>query len=401
MRKIKVKNKSVFRKELESSFAVKKDKELSTEERKEARYKKLDKIFESIGNKKNRYLFYCPDIPFANSMVKVIYEYVHLLNSAGYNAQVLHEQTGFKPNWLKYDWIKDIEIGYLSDKKKQGGYSTPTWDFKPTDTVIIPDGFWEVMKSLYQITSLHKVVLCFGYSGLSTIDPGISWSLVGITDVICVSEQVRDDYKQLWPEMNYHVVGYEINFDKLEPIEPTEVKPIIGLMARSREDAQQIINIFFTKYPFLDLFQFKIMKKLNTDQYFEILRECAALVFIDEKAGYPAPPIEALAADVTVIAPYGRGMSHILKEKNIIWTSSNDNFLIVEELAGFCLDWLEKIPETNKKNNTLLNKFKQKEVLKNLLTTMDSLQEYKVKFFTAVKKAAEEGKLDDSQLDLN
>ena len=400
MRNIKQKNKSVFRKELESSFAVKRDKELTEEERKEARYKKLDKIFESIGNKENRYLFYCPDVPFANSMVKIIYEYVHMLNKAGYSAMVLHEQTGFRPHWLRYDWMKDIKVGYLSEKKKQGGYTAPTWEFKPTDTIVIPDGFWEVMKGFYQIKTLHKVVLCLGYSGLTTIDPGINWSIVGVTDVICVSEQVKKDYQQFWPNMNYYVVGYEVNFDKLEPLDVTEVKPTIGLMARSREDAQQIINLFYAKHPYLDLFQFKIMKKLTTDQYFEMMRECAVLVFIDEKAGYPAPPIEALAADVPVIAPYGRGMIHILKEPNIIWTQSNDNFLVVEELAGFCLDWLEKVPETSVKSS-ILDDFKQEKVLKRLLTVMDNLQEHKIKFFTAVKKAVEEGKLDDSQLDLN
>lgn len=390
---------SVFRKELETAFKAKKDKELSPEDRAEARYKKLDKIFDELGNKTNRYLFYCPDIPFANSMVKIIYEYSHMLNKAGYNTMVLHEVQGFKPTWLKYDWVKDIKVGYLSERKKQGGYSQPTWDFKPTDTIIIPDGFWEVMRGLYDNRTLHKVVLCLGYSGLSTIDPGVNWSYVGITDVICVSEQVKNDYQKIWPSMNYYVVGYEINFDKLTPIEKVDQKPTIGLMARSREDAQQIINLFFANYPFLDLFQFKVMKKLDTEQYFQQLRECMALVLVDEKGGHPAPYIEALAADIPVISVYGRGMSHLAQQEGIYWVNINDSFLIAEEIASLCLNWLSDKQPTIE-NKQILKNYESKEVLTRLVGVMDNLQEHKIKLFTAIKKAVDEGKLDDKQLDI-
>ena len=175
-------------------------------------------------------------------MVKIIYEYVHILTLAGYNATVLHEVKGFTPTWLKYDWVKDIKKGYLSEKDKQGGHTNPVWDFKPTDTIIIPDGFWEVMRGLYENKTLHRVVLCLGYSGLSTIDPpGVDWSFVGVTDVLCVSEQVKEDYKKLWPTMNYYVVGYPIEFDKLQPIEKTLQTPTIGLDKLKDQSSKKIL----------------------------------------------------------------------------------------------------------------------------------------------------------------
>lgn len=396
----KKRKKSVFEQHLALAAREKRDKQMTEEERKEARYKKLDVIFDELGNKQNRYLFYCPDVPFANSMVKVIYEYAYMLQNMGYNTTVLHEVKGFKPEWLKYDWIKDVKKGYLSERKKQGGHTNPVWDFKPTDTIIIPDGFWEIMRSIYEVKMIHKVVLCFGFSGLGTIDPGISWAHAGITDVICMSEQIKQDYEALWPNMNYYVTGYELAFDKLTPVEKTEQKPIIGLMTRSREDAQQIINLFYAKYPFLDLFQFKVLKKLDTNNYLEAIRQCIVIVFVDEKAGYPAPPIEALFANVPVIAPYGRGMSHLVKEEGVIWMSSNDNFLITEQLAGFCLDWLEKIPEPITHDRDLFKAFIPSTIQERMLNVMNDFQEHKIKLFTAVKNAVDEGKLDDKQLDI-
>lgn len=396
----KVRKKSVFEKHLDLVARERRDKSLTEEERKEARYDKLNGIFDELGNKKNRYLFYCPDVPFANSMVKIIYEYAYMLQNMGYETMVMHEVKGFKPEWLKYDWVKDVKRGFLSERKKQGGHTSPVWDFKPTDTIIIPDGFWEIMRSIYDIKTIHKVVLCFGFSGLGTIEPGINWAHAGITDVICMSEQIKSDYEALWPNMNYYVTGYELNFDKLTPIDVIEQRPVIGLATRSREDAQQIINLFYAKYPFLDLFQFKVLKKLDTTNYLEAIRQCAVMVFVDEKAGYPAPPMEAIAADVPVIAPYGRGMSHLNNQEGVIWLGSTDNFIIAEQLAGFCLEWLEKIPEPIS-NKEVLDTFKADVIRDKLLVIMDNLQEYKVKVFTAVKQAVDEGKLDDKQLGIN
>jgi len=288
----------------------------------------------------------------------------------------------------------------MSEKTKQGKYSAPVWDFKPTDTIIIPDSFWEVMKNLYDIKTLHKVVLCMGYSGLNTIEPGINWGTIGFTDVICMSENVMNDYKEMWPHLNYYLVGYPINFDKLKPINKLEQKPIIGLDCRSREDAQMIINLFYAKYPFLDLFQFKVLKKMDTASYMESIRQCACIVFVDEKAGYPAPPVEAIVADVPVIAVYGRGMKHLEKQEGITWLSTNDNFLIVDELAGFCLNWLENIPQEIQDKQVTVS-FELPVVTTNLLTSMDVFQEYKIKLFTAIKSAVDEGKLSDHQLGIN
>jgi len=392
----KTKEKSVFEKHLQSSLNKKIDKESSEEKRKDNRYKKLQTIFEEIGNRQNRYLFYCPDIPFANSMVKIIYEYVTILNENGYNAIVLHEVKGFVPEWMDREFVKKIKREYLSEKQKDK-YSSPEWDFKPTDTIIIPDGFWETMKGLYEIKTPHKVVLCLGYSGLSTIDAGLNWNMVGVTDVICVSEKIRQDYEKIWPNMNYHVVGYQIDIEKFTPIEKIEQKPVIGLMARSREDAQQIINIFFGKYPFLDIFQFKILKKLSIQQYIDDLKKCSVLVFIDEKAGYPAPPLEALAADVPVIGYYGRGMSHIMNHPSMYWTSVNDNFTLVDDLAAFCLNWLETIP-LKIEDKEILKEFSKESVEVRLLEAIEKLQDHKIKLFTAIKQAVDEGKLEEEKL---
>jgi len=393
----KQKKKSVFLTELEAARKNQVDKALPEEVRKLKRFEKLDGIFEEIANKQNRYLFYCPDIPFANSMVKIIYEYAYRLKNLGYNVKVLHEVKGFKPDWLDYTWKKEISVDYLQEKKNNK-LTQPNYDFRPTDSIIIPDGFWTVMESIAQMRTVHKIVLALGYGGIVTSKPGLNWGALGFQDVICVSKKVISDYKSLWPYLNYYHIGYELKQENFIPLPTKEVKPIIGLMTRSREDAAQIINTFYAKYPFLDFFEFKILKKMSTNQYIHNLKNCCVLAFVDEQSGHPAPPLEALALDVPVVSVYGRGMEHLASNPNFYWVGSKDMFLLTEKLAEVCYSWMFN-PTQKPQQKEILEEYSADKVISRLFNTFEELQQVKVKTFVAVKEAVEEGKLDSNIFD--
>lgn len=395
----KVRPKSEFRKSLDEGFKRQADLKMTDEDRKEARYAKLDKIFEQLGDKKNRYLFYCPDIPFPCSTVKIIYEHAAYLNAMGYNAIILHEVKGYRPSWLKTEGlIKASKVIYLSERKKDGRVSKPSFDFSPTDTIIIPEGFWTVMTGFAEVKTLHKVVMAFGYGGFSTAEPGANWGSLGFTDVLCVSEGLKADYERLWPNLNYHVIGYDVDQTQFSPIPAIEVKPEIALSCRSREDAQAIINIFYSTYPMLDMFQFKVLKKLDTNEYTEALQSAAVLVFQDEKSGHPAPPLEAISCETPVISVFGRGQEHLTEQEGMIYLPSADPFVISEALAEFCINWLEGNvkPITNK---ALLDLYNVDVIKTKLNFVFDELQQHKVKLFTAIKQAVADGKLTDPAFD--
>lgn len=394
----KVRKKSEFAQSLEVGMKKYRDMNLDPEKRKEERYAKLERIFNDFGDKKNRYLFYCPDIPFACTLLKTVYEHVHILKSLGYNAEVIHEVKGFKPSFMKEEYMKDVKINYLQERDKVGNLSKPNFNFMPTDSVVIPEGFWTVMTGFANTKTLHKIVLVTGYGGFQTAEPGANWAMLGFTDAICISEQLKQDYETLWPGLTYHFSGYSLDKEALAPIPKIEITPTIAISCRSREDAQAIINIFYSKYPFLDIFQFKVLKKLDTENYNDTIKRCAALVFVDEKAGHPAPPLEAVAAGIPTIAVYGRGMEHMAEQQGIIWLPTNDLFILVETLAEFCINWLENniAPITDK---AILDKYDKDVVRTRLLGVMTQLQVHKVKQFSAIKTAVDDGKLDETILD--
>jgi hypothetical protein len=393
------KKKSIFQEKLQKSFARANDQQLDPTERKNRRYAQLEKIFESLSNKENRFIFYCPDIPFALSTVKVIYEFAKLAQDCGYNTIVLHDVKGYIPTWFQEQWVaNDIKREYLSSRLKKGGYSKPTFDFKPTDTIIIPDGFWTVMQGFVEVKQIQKVVLALGYGGLATVEPGLDWGILGFSKVLCVSEDIMNDYKTLWPHLTYYITPYTLSIEGLESFKkPLEEKlPVIGLSIRNREYAQQLINIFYSKYPFLDLFQFKILKKLNTDDYLEALSICAIQVLIDENAGCPAQPLEATYFDVPTLQIYGRGYEEVAKQEDgQYFIEKFDLYEIADTLANFCFNWLDN-PTEGIKDKSLLTSHETSFVKQELNITFKELQAGLVEKFSAIKQAVDNNKLEDA-----
>lgn len=394
----KKKKESPFMESLQKSFEKKREASLPEEERKAIRYAKIESIFGLISDKKNKYIFYCPDIPFGTSLVSTIYEHAYLLKTLGFNTVVLHEVKGYKPTWLGKDWVKDVKVEYLQEKRKDGSFTTPSYNFMPTDTIVVPETYWSVMQNFAQDKILTKVVLAFGYGGLSNDEIGADWSMLGFTNVICLSEQIKEDYKKIFPHLTYHVINYVIDTNEFKPIEVENRKPVIGLSVKSRADAAAVINIFHHKYPYLGMFEFRILKKLSSTAYRNSLQECALLLNIDEKAGHSAPPLEALACDVPTLTPYSRGLSHLTNNAAVMFINTTDWFIVAESIANFCIEWLET-PTAKDFDKTILNNYSVDSVKKQLVATYDNFQIEKSKVFSAVKAAIDEGKLDGAIFD--
>jgi len=391
---MKKKEKSPFAKELENARKIQEDKQLPFEERQENRYKKVDYIFDELASKENRYIFYCPDIPFGCSLVKIIYEYAKITQELGYKTIVLHEVKGFIPKWFDFDWAKDIKKDYVSSK--EGGAAE--YKFAPSDTIIIPDGFFTIMKGFYQINPLHKVVLAIGYNGLASMEPGYTWEAIGFKDVICISEDIKNNYQSLFPNLNYYVSSYVVDFDKLTPLESKKIKPTIGLMIRDRELASKIVNIFTNKYKYFNYFQFKVLKKLSISQYCDELSKCAVVIFADDKSAIPAPLVEALATQVPVITHKNSFLNSFQGVDTFYVTETMDEFEITDCLANFCDLWSSNPSSVFKHSNIeiekVLNNFKEENVKLSLIEILNNLQEEKIKTFTAIEKLIDEGKID-------
>ena len=83
----------------------------------------LQSVIENVEKGDYKIYFFVPDFQKHSGGVPWIYNHVRQLNQNGYNAIILHQKKGFKPDWLR-DYIEvddndnflDVNIQYLEEE---------------------------------------------------------------------------------------------------------------------------------------------------------------------------------------------------------------------------------------------------------------------------------------------
>lgn len=340
-----------FKSQLERDLKNKKIASYTEEKQKEIKVRTLEEIVDNIENKKNRFVFYCPDIAVVNPLVKLVYETALGAQKAGLNVVILHEVNGFKAHWLYesagYEQYKNLKVEYVINKK-QGKKATKTknlYSFNITDTLIVTDAFQDMLENILAEESLRliqKVVLVTGYMGLASIKPGMDYDTLNVNSLIFFDEGIKKDYESLFLTKNYLLDNYPISqgFNK-DVVKSNLVNPVIMLTSIANNDmAQQLINIFYNKYPNLSMFTFKIIARENMDVYIDNLSEAAAFVILDKNIVTKQAVYEALNIGVPVIVPNRREFTddQTLSEFIVV---DNDLFGMAQKISEFCLYWLD------------------------------------------------------------
>lgn len=341
---------SKLKSNLEREFKQKKISAMSKENQAIYRQNSLKQITEEIGNKKNRYIFYCPDIAVVNPLVKIVYEIAYEAQQAGYNVIVLHEISGFKAKWLYesegYEKFKSIKtesiINKVSSKSKR---EKNNYSFKPSDTIIVTDAFQEMLENLLNeksLTLVQKIVLVTGYMGLKSLNPGMNYRKLDVSSLIFFDQSVKDDYESVFGASksymisDYPVLGYSTKKER----NLRNVYPVIAVSCVGNNDyAQQLINTFYNKYPNLSMFTFKIIARDNLDIYYENISTSAAFVFLDKDVVTKQMIFEVVSLGVPIFAPARR---ELMDDKNIVenFVFDSDFFVLADTIATYCNDWL-------------------------------------------------------------
>lgn len=367
---------------------------LSETEKTVQRTKILNEIFLQLSNKENRYIFYCPDIALVNNLVKLIYETAYECKKMGFNVLILHEINGFKCKWLfeKYKHLSDLSVEYIIKKKSAKSNKTKSnYSFKPSDTLIIPDHFQEMLDNLMDVKLIQKVVYVSSYTGLSSLNPGVDYNSLGVSKAIFTEQKLLDDYTSLFNIESVSLVNPPVNKEIFnnDIREVSEIFPTVCLSNIGSNDyTQQVINIFYNKYPQLRIFSFKILPRDNFEYYLNTLKHAALMVVLDKNLGNTQLITEALACGIPVFSFQRRELED-KKFKEII--AGTNPFEIAHNIALFCQQWLNFSTTlfTDGVNNITndLSEHNYETFHKELLDVMNYLQENRVKYFTSIKQS--------------
>ncbi len=340
---------SNFRKQLEQEFKNKKYDNLSVDKKREIKLNSLNEILGHINNKENRYIFYCPDIALVNPLVKLVYEVAYQVQNAGYNVVILHELNGFKAKWLyeceDYKEYRKLPVEYVINKSSKKSKKTRnTYAFRASDTLIVTDAYQDMLENIMGEESLklvQKIVLVTGYMGLASIQPGMDYDKLNVNSLVFFDENIKADYAQLFQTKNYLIDNYIVSsgFNR-EVVKADGVYPVIGITSIGNNDkAQQLINVFYNRYPNLSMFTFKVVARDNMDMFIENISTSAAVVVLDKNVVTKQMVYECLNMGVTPILPKRREFmdNKVIVENFIV---DDDVFEIADAIASYCQYWL-------------------------------------------------------------
>lgn len=371
---------------------------LSPSDKKDYKIKTIESIFEQLTNRSNRYIFYCPDIAIVNNLVKLIYETCYSVKQLGYEVIVLHEIDGFKCKWLfeqkEYKHLKELKVEYIIKKKSNKSKKTKSnYAFKPSDTLIVPDQFQEILDNLIDVKLVQKVIFVSSYTGLSALPLGVDYSVLGVKKFLFLEKKLKDDYESLFKLDSILIDKYPINEIFYQKRNVKEIYPSICISnIGNNELTQEIINIFYSKYPNLRTFTFKILSRDNFENYIDCLTHCAALLILDKNLGNKQIFYEAINMGIPIFSFNRRECEGELKENSFC---GNDSFEIVDNLSIFCQHWLTL--STNfftKQIETLgdklgIKEYTYKNYTKQLKFAFEDLQQERIKYFSGIKQSIE------------
>ena len=390
---------SIFSQKFKHDLKQKEFNNLSEDKKLEQRLKVYETIFAELGDRQNRYIFYCPDISVVNNLVKTIYEFAFITKKLGYNVVVLHEIKGFKCKWLleQYPEYKDLNLEYVIFKRgKKSKKETNLYSFKPTDTLFIPDVFQEILENILEAQTIQKVVLITGYTGIGALPMGYDYKSLGVEQLVYLNPILADDYSFFKNTEHNHIVdSLPINKELFSPVDPLEVMPIICVSKIANDKlAQQVINIFYNKYPHLNFFAFKVLDRTNYPSYIKCLKYSCLFINLDEFVGFNQPYFEAINMGIPTATYVRRELK--FENKNFaeeVMSFDKDPFEIADFIAQYCNFWLnnptsifiENTKELCKKIK--IDKYTNTNLEKQLKKLIENLQESRIKFFSAFKNS--------------
>jgi|TARA_R110001583_G_scaffold39728_2_gene127148 hypothetical protein len=338
----------------------------------EEKIKNLEESLALVKNKKSKIYFLTQDTQGApKASVAVIYEYVKLLNNAGYDAIILHEKDNYKfegdentmglSDWLGKEYSSLPHASIESQQLKVG----------PSDFLIVPEMYAHVMEQTGEMFCT-KIVLCQSYDYIfEMLQPGASWVNFGFNRVITTSRVSGEYIRGMFPGAEVSVIpnGISDKFSKSETLQP----PVMLIHTREPRDTMKIVKSFYTKYPQFRWITFRDMRGMSTDDFASNMKEACGAVWVDDISGFGTFPLECMKSGVPVVGKIPNLKPEWLEEDNGFWTYDFNS--IVDVINAYVKTWLEdSVPEElYKKMDETVAKYDDKTQSEMLLEYFGSL----------------------------
>jgi hypothetical protein len=252
-------------------------------------------------------------------------------------------------SWLGFP-VDDIELvpfgktakAWEGDRQIDLSLSLP---LDPEDIVVIPEILGGYVVDLAGFTGRKVVYAQSWLFAFQQIPIGRTWLDFGIREVLTVGEAIRDFLLAEMPGLKIGLVRYAIDRTLFRP-GPVKL-PVIAYQARNeymQSKMALVIKLFHAAYPDLRHYRFERLRGLSQGEFAARLGLATAALHLDEIAGMPTLPLEAMACACLPVGWRTYGGSEYMSEDNGIWVE-NGNLPALAHALGQTLRERERAPD--------------------------------------------------------
>jgi glycosyltransferase involved in cell wall biosynthesis len=277
-------------------------------------------------------LYFCPNVPFASSGVRLLYRHVEILNRHGYSAAILFNEDDQRPAGMP-----SVPVRYI--------YSPDT--FTENDYVVIPEGLPNFMQ-LFKGYPLNLIAIALNwqyiYMSLDRVCPDfLDWRSFGIQQAMVNCSFIGDmiDWAMKIP---CHAIVMGID-PRLYTHEPEKKVPQISYIPRKANRCDELKRLLHSRNPaFTENIAWRGMEGLPEEDYAREVRQSRVFLNLSVAEGFPFSLVEAMRAG-TVVAGYNSvgGQRDLIAEgekQNCILAENLDYVTLAQRLEPLLLDVL-------------------------------------------------------------
>lgn len=317
----------------------------------------LEREKQKLEAKESNFYFFVLDTKGnPSATLRYVYQTADTLKELGYKVTMLHQEKDFVgvANWLGEKYAS------LPHKNVQ----TENVEISTSDFLFIPEIYANVMSQTKNLPC-KRIAILTNMNYLTEIIPvGVTWSDMGIEEVITTSEINKRQILDYFPLIKSHVVSPYVPNMFRKPTKPQDL--IINFVSREPSDINKVIKPFFWKYPVYKWISFRDLRGLPQETFADALREGAITIWIDDDTNFGMSLLEAVKCGTLTLAKVPKVASDwMIDEKNqltesVIWF--DDLRKVPDMIASIVRTWLiDEIPDDIEKAGENYNDLYTKE----------------------------------------
>lgn len=286
-----------------------------------------------------------PDNNQASGGIKILYRHVDVLNENGYNAQMLHQNNGFRCTWFD----NKTPVVYFGDVQ-----------INDDDFLVIPEIYGPNIYGISQhpqISNKAKKIIfnqnCrytfLGQTIESVTNKNFNLPYSNSDEYIAtmvVSDDSTDYIQSIFPKQNVSRIHNAINIDTFK-YKDAQTPQICFMPRKHAEDAIQVLGILNLRGA-LDGVNVVAIDNMSEQQVASTMMDSMFFLSFGYPEGCPLPPAEAMACGCIVIGYDGFGGKEYFKQEFSYPINVGD-------ITGFA-DCVEKQLDIAKKDITIMQK---------------------------------------------